>query len=162
MRSLNYNLVIHSFRVGRSRSNRQASQGQVLGKMASLKNALKLEQVARRLKSVSFTYKTSISRKFCGARCQLGTASDNKYKRSRNELQTNRRFSTKQEVSQNIVETLSKPALHYCEENSRTIHTNNGEEVIEVPKDLTEADFIEVMSAAKIEKYAKTVSCPCI
>ena len=71
-------------------------------------------------------------------------------------------FSTKQEVSQTTVETLSKPAPQYCEDYSRTIQTNDGEKVMEVPKDLTEAAFIEVMSAAKIEKYAKMVSCLCI
>ena len=131
--------------------------------MASLKYALKLERVVRRTNSlfVPFTCKRTLSTNVCCAKCQSEMVSDSKCKRSRNESQnfwTNRAFSTKPGVSENIVETLSQPAVQHSEEHPGGIQTNDSDEVIEVPEDLTEAAFIEVTGDAKIEKYAKLVS----
>ena len=135
--------------------------------MASLKYALTLKHVVRRTNSffVPFTYKRTLSRNVCGTKCQSEIASDSKCKRPGiypQKLWTNRIFSTKQEVSQDITETFSKQAAQHCDDGSVNIQTNDDDEIIEVPKDLTEAGFVEVMGDEKIEKYAKTVSSFCI
>ena len=136
--------------------------------MASLKYALSLDHVIRRtnLFFVPFTYKRTFFRNVCGAKCQSEIASDKKCKRpviEPQKLWANRMFSTKQEASQHSTETLSKPAAQPCDNDSVNIQTSDiDDEVMEVPKDITETAFVEVMGDAQLEKYAKMVTSFCI